>query len=664
MRAVFESLCPLCRGSISDDLLQEGSACRICLENNMKGSEDTRANPYPAIRSYCSEVEDFKKSFSYLFGKEPTSIQMVWAKRHILGESLHIIAPYRSGKTTFGMAMSIFVSNIRGKSSFIIAGEAELSRLREILHECMKRGRLLPEQLARLHLVDISRFEEFKMEEKPDFIFVDEPSLLKPKIGGILKRAIGPETLVIAVDSYAPVRTSLALGGNRLNRIKVYSPLRRIKDFYISSGDDLHDALVEVIETVGSKGILAIFRDIKVQESLITFLSSKGFHLQPLTRGDGFVTLYVAENKNELLSLSNPYQISAKYVLFVGVPLTQHDEKGKKLPDIRKYLEISSLASGFGSECYHTGLSIVLVDDDSIFAKLEESLRRDCGISVNPWNREVVLTLLDNESSKNNEASGNIQQVLVIVESPTKARTISSFFNGTYNRRSDGVYKNTAFGDNFFLEVIATGGHVTDLSLTEGFHGVLITNVEGHLPVYSFIRRCKRCGNQFNSLTRCPSCGSSDFIDKGDVVSVIRQTALISDRVLIATDPDAEGEKIAWDLYVMLKPFNRNIMRAEFYEVTRYAFEEAIRSPRDISLNLVDAQISRRIEDRWIGFELSRRLWKHFSKKTLSAGRAQSPILNWIVNRTRENKEKITYALIALENGIQLRVSEKEVEDI
>lgn len=656
---------------ITDDLLQEGRVCQKCLENGSRSYEQKGVDSYSTITSYRLEVEDFRKLFSAICGSEPTSMQMTWAKRHLLGESLHIVAPYRSGKTTFGFVMSAFASIRQGKSALILTNEAESARLRRILSNVVRERRLTSEeQLNRVRLINISGSNELDMEESPGLVFVDEAFLLKSKLRGIFKKIVGPQTLIIAADSYVPVGTPSMLGKKRLNRIKVYSPLRRIKDFYVTvTGEEgLNSALAEVIDALGSKGIIAVPNNAHIQELSAVVFSSRGFQLQPLMRDDKFVILYITEEGDVLPPLSDHQQIHAKYVVFIGVPLAQLDEKATKMPDIRRYLEISSLASSFSDECCQIGLSIVLADDGVALKRLEESLRGDCDIIISPWNKDVVLDLLKKAHQKDEKTSdfnsGDFKQVLVLVESPTKARTISSFFSGAYSRRTGSVYKNIAFGGNLLLEVIATGGHVTDLSLTEGFHGVMISKGDGYIPVYSFIRRCKRCGSQFNSLARCPSCGSLDFVDKGDVVNVIRQSALVSDCIFIATDPDSEGEKIAWDLYVMLKPFNPNISRAEFHEITRYAFEEAIKSPRDISLNLVDAQISRRVEDRWVGFELSRRLWKRFYKKTLSAGRAQSPILNWIVNRTKENKEKLTYAFITLENGVQLRVSEKEIEDI
>lgn len=626
------------------------------------------AVPYQIVTSHRSALEDFKKMFSRFFDLELTPIQMIWARRYLLGESIHIIAPYRSGKTTFGLAAAIFASIRSGRCSLFITDKEELPRLSGILYKLVKGGLISPEDSARVQLIDPSKVNEQEVDGEPGLIIMDESFLLRPKLRGVLKKYVGLQTSIIAMDSYVPAGASSLFGRSRLTRIKAYGSLRQVRDFYVIPRGELSQALVEVLEVLGHGGILASSKANEIQKELAGVLNSKGLCLQRLEGGGDSVTLYLIGNGGNSISPPGLSQHPIRYVVFVGIPLTRSDVKTAKVPDVRRYLKLSSLASGFSYGNASIGLSVLLVDDDSALKSLEELLRSECGINITRWDEDLVLKHLKEDSQgvdkKYNAYSGFFQQILVLVESPTKARTISSFFNGAYSRRTESVYRNMSFGDDFLLEVIATGGHITDLSLSEGFHGVFTNGVKSYLPVYSFIRRCKKCGSQFNSLPKCPSCGSSDFVDKSEVVDVIRQAALVSDRILIATDPDAEGEKIAWDLCVMLKPFNPNVARAEFHEVTRHAFEEAIRSPREISLNLVDAQISRRVEDRWIGFELSRRLWKKFSKKTLSAGRAQSPILNWIVNRTKENKEKLTYAFITLDNGIQFRVSEKDVEDI
>ena len=109
--------------------------------------------------------------------------------------------------------------------------------------------------------------------------------------------------------------------------------------------------------------------------------------------------------------------------------------------------------------------------------------------------------------------------------------------------------------------------------------------------------------------------------------------------MIIGTDPDSEGEKIAWDLKNLLSGCGE-VKRAEFHEITKKAISNALENLREVDENLVKAQIVRRIEDRWIGFVLSHKLQEVFKDKNLSAGRVQTPVLGWILERTKENKER------------------------
>ena len=117
--------------------------------------------------------------------------------------------------------------------------------------------------------------------------------------------------------------------------------------------------------------------------------------------------------------------------------------------------------------------------------------------------------------------------------------------------------------------------------------------------------------------------------------------ALEANEIFIGTDADAEGEKIAYDIFCSLHPVNRNIKRLEFHEITKRAILQAIKNKREINYDLVEAQIVRRVEDRWIGFKLSQILWKVFKNRRLSAGRVQTPVLGWIIERCKDYKEKI-----------------------
>ncbi len=177
---------------------------------------------------------------------------------------------------------------------------------------------------------------------------------------------------------------------------------------------------------------------------------------------------------------------------------------------------------------------------------------------------------------------------LVIVESPAKAKTIEKFL-----------------GKDF--KVVSSYGHIRDLATKN--YGVDIEN--NFKPDYIV---------------------SSD---KKKLVTELKKQVKESDMVWLAADEDREGEAIAWHLYEVLKLTTKNSKRIVFHEITKDAILKAIENPREINLNIVDAQQARRILDRLVGFELSPVLWRKI-KPSLSAGRVQSVAVRLIVEREKE----------------------------
>ena len=176
---------------------------------------------------------------------------------------------------------------------------------------------------------------------------------------------------------------------------------------------------------------------------------------------------------------------------------------------------------------------------------------------------------------------------LAIVESPAKAKTISSFLGSEWT-------------------VLASYGHIRDLP--EKGLGV---DVDNHFkPTYE-VRARK------------------------DVLSDIKAALKGADELFLATDEDREGEAIAWHLHEVLKP-RIPVKRMVFHEITRSAIDRAIAESRDIDYRLVDAQESRRIVDRLVGFEISPVLWRKIGQSARSAGRVQSPAVRLVVERERE----------------------------
>jgi DNA topoisomerase-1 len=181
-----------------------------------------------------------------------------------------------------------------------------------------------------------------------------------------------------------------------------------------------------------------------------------------------------------------------------------------------------------------------------------------------------------------------MEKNLVIVESPAKAKTIEKFLGKDFH-------------------VMSSYGHIRDLKKKD-----FSIDVE----------------NGFEPIYEVPT-------DKRKVVSELKAAAKNADTVWLASDEDREGEAISWHLFETLELKEENTKRIVFHEITKNAIQEAIKNPRKIDQNLVDAQQARRILDRIVGFELSPVLWRKI-KPALSAGRVQSVAVRLIVERERE----------------------------
>ena len=185
-------------------------------------------------------------------------------------------------------------------------------------------------------------------------------------------------------------------------------------------------------------------------------------------------------------------------------------------------------------------------------------------------------------------------KTLVIVESPTKSKTIEKFLGKNYT-------------------VKASMGHLRDLP--KSTLGVTFLPDEEHAnefePKYINIR------------------------GKGDLIKSLKAEAKKADKVLLATDPDREGEAISWHLAFILGIDPTSACRIEFHEITAAAVKDAIKHPRCIDMDMVDAQQARRILDRIVGYQLSPLLWRKI-RKGLSAGRVQSVATKIVADRDRE----------------------------
>ena len=177
---------------------------------------------------------------------------------------------------------------------------------------------------------------------------------------------------------------------------------------------------------------------------------------------------------------------------------------------------------------------------------------------------------------------------LIIVESPAKANTIKKFLGGS-------------------TKVVASMGHIRDLPKSK-----LGVDIEKDFePEYINIR------------------------GKGDLIKSLKKDAKQAKVVYLASDPDREGEAIAWHLGYLLKDDAKEITRVTFNEITKEAVQKAIKNPRKLDVNLVDAQQARRVLDRIVGYKISPLLWKKV-RRGLSAGRVQSVAVKLIVDREEE----------------------------
>ncbi|AFZ70567.1 reverse gyrase [Caldisphaera lagunensis DSM 15908] len=336
-------------------------------------------------------------------------------------------------------------------------------------------------------------------------------------------------------------------------------------------------------------------------------------------------------------------------------------------------------ASGRTSRLYYghmtKGLSIIIDEMPELVESMSEKLRwisQANFVKFEDINLDEVIKELEESRKINGGKKVNIVSELIIVESPTKAKTISSFWGKPARRREGNlnIYETTTVdpltNTVYLLTITASKGHVYELIVddnTDSCYGIKI-NDSVISPLYTSIKRCLKCGYQFTQETNeCPRCGSSIVVTSESILQSIKRLATEVDQILIMTDPDREGEKIAWDLYLALRPYNKNIYRSAFHEVTLNAVLEALRNPGKLNKGLVNAQISRRIDDRWVGFSTSKYLQNKYSKLWLGAGRVQTPVLGWIIDRYNEYKKELGYKIkVKLPSGNYIYYYTKDKE--
>jgi len=327
------------------------------------------------------------------------------------------------------------------------------------------------------------------------------------------------------------------------------------------------------------------------------------------------------------------------------------------IPDTTTYIQASGRSSRIINNGLTFGVSIILVDDFDLLHILTENMKKSIiNVNFNNFSEIKIDEIKDKvKSSRDSSISQkpiNTKTVLIVVESPTKARTIARLFGRPSRRDIYGIPVNETImmvNDEILItNIIATRGHLTDLTTENiGYHGVEIKKDENKFTAnYSPIYRCYSCGRTFTmKIDKCPYCGSSFISSSEKTIAALRKLSMEVDEVYVASDPDQEGEKIAYDVALLISPYNKNIYRIKYHEVTRNGILNAVINKTGIDYNLVKSQVVRRIEDRWIGFELSSSLKTMFYDRNQGIGRVQGPVLGWIVERTKEYKKNMGWIL-------------------
>ncbi|MCC6017136.1 MAG: reverse gyrase [Desulfurococcaceae archaeon] len=526
-----------------------------------------------------------------------------------------------------------------------------------------------------------------------------QPHVIEKFASGEYKALIGVATyyglLVRGIDIPERIRYAIFVGVPRhkisLSQIS-FSPLNLLR---------LLTVLSEVVsDTHQRENIIKIIANLR---RIIRRTSAEKLRIivEKMSKGEVVedpVAVVIAEARNlvsTLLSSKNVVEALKNY------PKASIVEEGGSLyiliPDAPTYIQASGRTSRLFAGGVTTGLSIVLIDDERLIKGLTERARFFIeDFMFKPFeevnlsdilrridvDRELVKQLRAGVIPINRMATEfKVKTVLFIVESPNKARTIASFFGRPTYREFDGLKVYETNVGEMHIVIASTGGHIFEVVEEElqedSVYGIAVTRFGDKvlfLPKYDYIKRCLNCGTQFVKGDQCPSCGSTRYRSSKSIIEALQKLALEVEEVVIATDPDSEGEKIGYDIAVALAPFAKTIVRAEFHEVTRRAILNALRNLRGLDILLVEAQITRRIEDRWLGFALSEYVTSQLKALglisqawggRLSAGRVQTPTLGRVIEIYLSRMKTLRKSkLIYLEGGLVIEVPQSVLEEV
>lgn len=749
---VYENLCPVCKGWMTDREVEKG----YCERTGRKFSKNHR------------EVRIFER----FFGHPLKPLQKMWTIRVLRGESFAITSPTGTGKSTFGIRISEYLAN-KGKKCYLIVPTTNLVKQtwsRIISH--IKNLRLEERDVLTYHrdmlekekkeilqqvkkgsfkiLITTASFLVFHYTELKnnlfDFVFIDDlDAVLKgsknlPKILRLIGysgettfkssnfKKIKTGQLVIATATAKPgeatriLRKTLGIDvsstKHHLRNIKDYklpvewkdreeiprNVLNKLKDLIqewkegiliflpkegwintviswlkengIRAGSDEEimkfaegklDVLVGVSAPYG-RLVRGIDLPERVKIAIFCGIPHRKIYIDNITP-DSWITNILVNNLTKVkekldipINVNIREKLSEKEMIIFQREIKKYDGKiigtlllSKEniiIPDIKTYIQASGRTSRLTPQGMTPGISIII--DDPKMLEVFEIKASVHDVEFDSYNYDKAMEWLTHSKGEKCEP----QPVLVIVESPTKAKHISRFFGRPALRIINDQPFYEIYAGKYVLIITASLGHTVDLITKRYFHGVEVyPKIKAILPHYTTIKRCKSLGIQFTD----EDIDCKDVSDSQRIINNLRYVAEEVEHVFIATDPDVEGEKIGWDLSRLL-PMAK-ISRIELHEITKPAFKKAIESPRTIDKQLVNAQVVRRVEDRWIGFELSNKVRKAFGSNNLSAGRVQTPVLGWIIDYHKRSKKIIEKIVVDIE-GTKIEIFETKRKTI
>ncbi len=663
------------------------------------------------------EWEEFVQFFEERVGSPLNSLQRYWGWKLFKGLSFSAVAPPGVGKSLFGMVYALFLAE-RGKRVYVVVPTTTLlrqfaHRFRELgaedgdllwFHSGMSKDEKerfwerLGKRRFRILLTTtsfLSRSFEHLTHLRFDFVFVDDvDALLKASRnvervlrllgfseGEITSLTPNPRRrhgqLVVSTATAKPGRKAgmfVKLLGFGVGRLRY--TVRRIRDLMVRVEDEAERlrALTTIVQRMGYGGLIFV----PEQDKALELERALGGRFRALVsetdpeererviddflnhRIDGLIGVASAYG---LLARGIDFPVNIAYAVFYRPPLVNlgPDKGNRRIGDVSTYLQASGRTSRLTRSGITPGVSFLIgteseLGDFTATSLLYELLPEEVRLEEMDWDG-LKEELWQARRERKEGFVEVIRPLLMVVESPTKARQLAMFFGKpAYNVIGGQIFYETAVNDRVLITT-ASIGHVVDLKERGGLFGVEREESGRFVPVYGAIKRCRRDRTQFVWGQACPHCGREDYDDATDRIRNIRDLARVLGEVLLCSDPDREGEKIAFDVGLFCRGVAR-ISRGEFHEVTRKALLSAISSLRQINEHLVCAQVCRRVEDRWIGFSLSAILRRVFKEAHLSAGRTQSPVLHWIVDRTKRFFERQEVCYLEVE-GRCIRLEEE-----